>query len=155
MNKLITFLFLFLFGISFAMAQEEDIVKREKMMRDVKEYKMKYLAQEMELSEVQKKKFFELYDEMQESRKECFHDAVAMDRKLKGEKDADEEDYLQVRNAFSQAQANWTPIEAEYDDKFAEFLTQKQIYKMKEAENNFRSKMEELKHNRKRDHHKR
>lgn len=155
MNKLITFLFLFLFGISFAMAQEEDIVKREKMMRDVKEYKMKYLAQEMELSEVQKKKFFELYDEMQESRKECFHDAVAMDRKLKGEKEADEEDYLQVRNAFSQAQANWTPIEAEYDDKFAEFLTQKQIYKMKEAENNFRSKMEELKHNRKRDHHKR
>lgn len=154
MKKISLIIFLFFAGISFAFSQDEDPVKREKMMKEVQEFKMKYLAQEMDLSEVQKKKFFELYEEMSESKKECYQEAVVMDRRLKGDKNASEEDYQQVRNAFNDANAKWAVTEKEYDEKFSEFLSQKQIYEMKEAENSFRAKFEEMKHNRKRDHHK-
>ena len=153
--KKFTLIFLLLMSVvTMAFSQEESPLKREKMMREVQEYKMKYLAQEMELSELQKKKFFEVYEEMNQSKKECYQEAVVMDRRLKHNKNASEEEYQQVRNAFNKANANWAEIEKEYDDKFSEFLTQKQIYKMKEAESSFRAKFEEMKHNRKKDHHK-
>ena len=139
-------------AVSFA--QDENPVKKERMFREVQEFKMKYLAQEMDLSEVQKKKFFELYEEMSESKKECYQDAMVLDRKIKQEKDPTEEDYQEVRNAFNQANANWADIEKQYDEKFSEFLSQKQIYKMREAEVSFREKFEEMKHSRKKDHRK-
>lgn len=147
---ILTLLFAGFFSLS---AQEEDPVKREKMFREVQEFKMKYLAQEMDLSELQKKKFFEVYEEMMQSKRECFHDAVVMDRKLKEEKHASEADYQNVRSAFNQANANWAEIENRYDAQFSEFLSQKQIYQMKEAENNFRARYEEMKHNRRKEHH--
>ncbi|MCH5229405.1 MAG: hypothetical protein J1F12_05355 [Muribaculaceae bacterium] len=137
-----------------ASAKGEDGTRREKMMREVMEFKMKYLAQEMQLSELQKKKFYELYEEMCESKKDCYQEAVVMDRKLKEEKNPSEEEYQQVRNAFNTANANWAATQKEYDEKFSEFLTQKQIYKMQEAESSFRGKFEEMKHKRKKDHHK-
>lgn len=154
MRKVSFLIFLFFTAISFAFPHEDDPLKRERMMKEVQEFKMKYLAQEMELSELQKKKFFELYEEMNESKKECYQEAVVMDRRLKEDKGASDENYQQVRNAFNEANAKWAEIEKQYDDKFAEFLSQKQIYKMKEAESNFRAKFDEMKHNRKKDHHK-
>lgn len=151
MKKVFLIILLILTGIPAIFSQDDDPVKREKMMKEVQEFKMKYLAQEMELSEVQKKKFFELYEEMCESKKECYQEAVVMNRRLKGNKDATEEDYQQVRNAFSQANSKWAGIEKQYDEKFSEFLSQKQIYEMKEAESSFRAKFEEMKHKRKKD----
>lgn len=153
MKRLYLFLTLLICGFSLMVAQKENQVKREKMFREVQEFKMKYLAQEMELNEMQKKKFFELYEEMSESKRECYKEAVVMERRLKEEKDASEEDYQNVRNAFNQANANWAETEKQYDEKFSEFLSQKQIYKMKEAESNFRAKMDEMKHNRKKERH--
>ena len=137
-----------------AFAQEDDAAKRDKIYREVQEFKMNYLAQEMDLSEDQKKKFIEVYEEMNESRHQCFKEAMHMDRKLKKDKDASEEDYAKVTEAFSKANAQWAEMEKAYNEKFSEFLSQKQIYKMKEAENSFRVKLEEMKHNRKKDHRK-
>ncbi|MCH5242430.1 MAG: hypothetical protein J1F67_08405 [Muribaculaceae bacterium] len=156
MKKIFTLILILMAGFSFMSAHgdEHDPVKREKMFREVQEFKMKYLAQEMELSEIQKKKFFELYQEEMESKKECYQEAVVMDRRLKEQKDASEEDYQQVRNAFNQANENWAKIEQQYDEKYSEFLSQKQIYKMKEAESSFRAKFDEMKHSRKKGHHK-
>lgn len=133
---------------------EETSSKREKMMKEVQEFKMKYLAQEMDLSEVQKKKFFELYEEMSQAKQSCYKEAIQMDRELKQDKDASEEDYQQVTVAFNKANQEWSEEEKVYNEKFAEFLTQKQIYKMREAENNFRAKLDEMKHSRRKDHHK-
>ena len=153
--KKIFLIFAFLLTVTFGvLAQDEDPVRKERMFREVQEFKMKYIAQEMDLSEVQKKKFYELSEEMNDSKKECYQEAVVMDRKLKKDKNAGDEEYQQVRNAFNQANAKWAEIEKQYDDKFSEFLTQKQIYKMKEAEGSFRAKFEEMKHNRKKGHHK-
>lgn len=153
--KRICLMLMFLLSVTLGIyAQEEDPVKKEKMFKDVLEFKMKYLAQEMDLSEVQKKKFFELYEEMIQSKKECYHSAMKMDRKLKHDKNASEEEYQHVTLAFDKANAEWSEIEKSYNEKFSEFLTQKQIYKMREAEKSYREKVGEMKQNRKREHKK-
>ncbi|MCH5227106.1 MAG: hypothetical protein J1F16_04730 [Muribaculaceae bacterium] len=154
MKKLLLLIAIALFGFNLLWAQEEDAVRKEKMFKEVQEFKMKYLAQEMDLSELQKKKFFELYSEMSESKRNCYSEARVMDRRIKEDKEATEQDYQQVRNAYAHANAQWAVIEAQYDDKFSEFLSQKQIYEMKEAEASFRDKFEEMKHNRKKSHFK-
>ena len=133
-------------------AQDNNPEKKEKMFREVREFKMKYLAQEMELSEVQKKKFFELYEEMSDSRRKCYHDAVKMDRELKKDPQASEAEYQKVTDAFAQANAEWAVEEKQYNEKLAEFLTQKQIYKMREAERNYQERVAEMKHSRRKDH---
>lgn len=154
MKKLFLIIAIIISGLGLATAQEEDAGRRDRMFHEFQEFKMKYLAQEMELSEVQKKKFFEVYEEMTKSKMECFKEAKEMERKLKRNKDASEEDYQEMTSALNKANAQWSEEEKAYNEKFSEFLSQKQIYKMREAETNFKSKMDEMKHSRKRDHHK-
>lgn len=154
MKKIILLFIVFVSGISVLLAQEEDHSRRERMFKEVQEFKMNYLAQEMDLNDSQKKQFFEVYEEMSKSKSECYKDAIELDRKLKSEKDATDDEYQQVTAAFTKANTEWADEEKEYNEKFSTFLTPKQIYKMKEAENNFRTKLEEMRSSRKKDHHK-
>ena len=152
MKKISFLIFLIISGISFAYADKDDMAKIEKRIQEVQEYKMKYLAQEMELSDVQKKKFFEVYGEMTKAKMQCFKLAKQYERKIKHEKAASEHDYQLATEEMDKANAEWSETEQRYNEKFSEFLTPKQIYKMREAEANFRAKWDEMKHNRKRDH---
>lgn len=154
MKKISFILILLLTGICNVFAQD-DHAKREKMFKEVREFKMKYLAQEMDLNEAQKKKFFEIYEEMDRSRQSCYREAIKMDRKLKQDKDASEADYQKVTEAYNKANTEWSEKEKLYNEKLSEFLSQKQIYEMREAENSFRAKLDEMRHNKKKDHPKR
>lgn len=154
MKKLIFIVTMLLAGFGLAFSQDEDPAKREKMFREFQEFKMNYLAREMDLSEAQKKKFIEVYEDMTKSRLECFKEAKEKERKLKRDTNASEEEYKEASEALAKANAKWSDEEKAYNEKFSEFLTQKQIFKMREAENNFKSKMQEMKHSRKKDRHK-
>lgn len=118
----------------------------EKKLKELREYKIKYLAQEMELRDDQKAKFIEVYDKMSDEKRKNFESMKAMERKLR--KDASEEEYRELSNKISDCKLRDAQIEKEYDAKFAEFLTPKQIYKMKEAEEKFHKKMMEMHHKR-------
>ena len=136
-------------------AGDDDSAKKEKMFKEMREFKMKYLAKEIDLSDAQKQKFFELYDEMSNQRDACYREVRKMEKKLKKDgKDATEEDYQNVTAALNKANAAAAEIEKTYNDKFAEFLSPKQIYKLKEAEKTFREKLEEMRLNRKKEHKK-
>lgn len=150
MKKIGLFILLIFTGFAISFAQSDD-AKRDKRMKEVQEYKMKFLAQEMELNEAQKKKFFELYGEMSELKHQCYRTAMKLQHKVKHEKNATEQDYQQAAEALNKANAEWSETEKTYNDKFSEFLSQKQIFKMKEAENTFRIKLEEMKNNRKKE----
>ena len=125
---------------------------RAKMMKEVQEFKMKYLAQEMDLKGEQQKKFFELYSEMNEKRAACYKTVRKIEKKIKDKDDATEEDYQEATEAMRKANEESAEIEKAYDEKFSEFLSQKQLYKMKEAEQEFRKKMEEMRHNKRGPH---
>lgn len=79
--------------------------------------------------------------------------AWKLERKVKRSKDATESDYEAAAEAMSKAKIEDAKIEKEYDEKFSEFLSQKQIYKMKTAENEFRKKMQEMRNKRGKDRH--
>lgn len=136
-------------GTSFAERFEcpsSDGKSKEQIFREIQEFKLKYLAQEMDLKEDQQQEFFDLYNEMSRKRFEAMRSARSLENKLRKNKDASEEDYRAVTEALNKARADEAAIEKEYDTKFSKFLSQKQIFKMKSAEDSFRKKMEEMRH---------
>lgn len=141
-------------GVTAVSAQNSGKKDREKMMKELQEFKLKFLAQEMDLKEDQQAKFFELYNEMCEKRRECMSEAVKLERKVKKNKDASESDYQAAAEAMNKAKAEDLAIEKQYDEKFAKFLSPKQIYKLKAAEGEFRKKMTEMRHKKGKHHDK-
>lgn len=117
---------------------------RQAMRREVEEFKLKYLAQEMDLKEDQQKKFFELYGEMSKEKKKLFKETKALEKRLAESADASEAEYEAVSKAITDSKEKDAQIEKRYDEKFAEFLTPRQIFKMKSAEQKFREKMHEM-----------
>ncbi|MBD5370595.1 MAG: hypothetical protein HDR80_05520 [Bacteroides sp.] len=114
----------------------------KEMFHKIREYKIKFLAQEMELKNDQKERFAKLYAEMSAERMKIWSPVRALEKKVG--KDASEEEYAKVSKAISDARVRDAALDQEYDRKFAEFLTQKQIFKMKEASEKFKRKMEEM-----------
>lgn len=147
MKKFTLFILLIFLGLGYSFAQTEE-AKFEKRMKEVLDYKMKFLAQEMELSEAQKKKFFEVYGEMARAKVQCYKEYRQLERKVKKEKNASEQEYQQLAVAKEKANAEWVEQEKKYNDKFSEFLSPKQIFKMSEAETKFKAKLHEMKQNR-------
>lgn len=118
----------------------------EKMRKELDEFKLKFVAQEIELRDDQKKQFVQVYSQMQQERGKLFSDTRRMERQLKKNSNATDADYAAVSKAVTEAREKDAQIEKKYDEQFAKFLTSKQIYKMKAAEEKFRKKMEEMRH---------
>lgn len=113
------------------------------MRKEIMEFKIKFLAQEMELKEDQQKKFSEIYRQMSREKFAVFKEMRDLKKKLSDKAtDAEYEAYSKGLNAAKEKEAE---IDKKYDAKFSEFLSQRQIYKMKEAEEIFREKMREMK----------
>ena len=120
------------------------------MRREVHEFKLKFLAQEMELREDQQKQFFELYNQMTEEKAKVFRETRALEKKITGSANVSDAEYEQVSKAITAAKEKDADIDKRYDEKLRQFLSPKQIFKMKEAEEKFRKKMHEMRHNKKR-----
>lgn len=137
--------------VSFAQPNDKGKPKKdhEKMKKELLDFKMKYLAEEMDLKGDQKEKFFELYKNLEEQRGAIYRPVTEMRRKLKHDKNASEADYQKMTEAINTANAESAEIEKKYDEKFSEFLSQKQLFKLKEGEQSFREKLQEMRHHKK------
>ena len=150
MRKILLTLLMIIGCFSIVSAQGHGGKKQnDKMFEEIQEFKMKFLAQEMELKDDQKEKFFQLYDEMSKKRWDCMAPAWKLERDLKKNHSATEEDYQAAADAMAKAKEQCAAIEKQYDEKFATFLSQKQIFKMKSAEEQFRIKMQEMRQSKK------
>lgn len=125
-------------------SQHKSKKSREELRKEYREYKMKVLAQEMDLKADQQKKFFELYNQMSDERHSVRHGLNDLNKKLKEGKNLSEEEYERLNQAVTEARDKDNEIEKKYDAEFKKFLTGKQIFKMKEAEEQFRRKMQEM-----------
>ncbi|MDE6297623.1 MAG: hypothetical protein K2L89_07220, partial [Muribaculaceae bacterium] len=108
--------------------------------KEFREYKMKFLAQEMGLKDETSKKFFEVYNQLSDERFDIRREMHIINKKIKSNS-AGDADYATL-NRLKEQDAD---IEKKYDAKFSTFLTSKEIFKMKEAENVFRQKLHEMK----------
>lgn len=118
----------------------------EEMRREINEFKMKFIAQEIDLREDQQKRFFELFGQMTDERSAIFEQMIRTERKIKKDPNATDEDYANLTRLITDSREKDAEIEKAYDEKFATFLSAKQIYKMKSAEEKFRKKMREMRH---------
>lgn len=105
------------------------------------EIKLKYLADEIDLKADQKKKFVELYTQMENERRAIFQKMKASERALKHNQNATEADYEKARKDKAAFESQMEQVEKKYESQFATFLSQKQIYKLKEAEKSFMEKV--------------
>lgn len=116
--------------------------------KEVLEFKLKYLAQEMDLNEEQQTKFFDLYTKMDTEKFALFKKMRDLERKIKEGKATDSE-YEAFSKAAADTKVKIAEIDKAYETKFSQFLSAKQIYKMKAAEETFRKKLREMHHKRK------
>lgn len=150
MRKFTLLMLLMLAAIVPALAQQKGKDKGA-MRREVHEFKLKFLAQEMELREDQQKKFFDLYNRMTDEKVKVFKETKALEKKLNDSADASDADYEAVSRAITAAKEKDADIDKRYDEKFKQFLSAKQIFRMKGAEEKFRQKMHEMRHSKKKD----
>ena len=120
---------------------------RAEMKREIQEFKLKFLAQEMDLEESKHKQFFDLYTQLEEERQKVIRDTKTLEKKLKNVEDATDAEYEAVSKAITSAKEKEAEIEKRYDEKFSQFLSPRQIFKMKSAEQKFRDKMREMRRN--------
>lgn len=125
-------------------AQNQDRQTKKDMGKELLEFKLKFLAQEINLKEKQQQKFFDLYTRMWEEKHSVFKEAVALKKKVKDNKNATDADYEAANAAMVKAREMDAAIEKKYDEQFATILTSKQIYQMKNAEEKFRQKLHEM-----------
>lgn len=134
------------FSASLAQNKGKD---HEAMRKEVHEFKLKYLAQEMGLSSDQEKRFVEIYNQMSQEKRVISKEMRAQKRKLKEDKNLTDADYKAATKALADAKEKEVAIDKKYEEKFAKFLSSKQIFKMREAEEKFRAKMHEMRHSNK------
>ena len=144
MKKYLLLAFILISACGLASAQDRCDKSKEEMFREVKEFKMKFLAQELKLSDEQCRTFFDLYSAQMDERHRLWEPAVELERKVKNDPNASEADYNAVSEAISKAKSGEVEIEERYDGKFRKILTSKQVYELKDAENRFREKMREM-----------
>lgn len=146
MKKVILLLLSVVLGLLPSMAQSKDSRQRHPSFKQIVEFKLKFLAQEMELKADQKDQFVELYTEMMNEKKKLFSEIRTLEKKLDENNSASDDDYARVSDAISNAKVRDAEIEKRYDDKFSTFLSSRQIFKMKSAEDKFRDKMNQMRH---------
>lgn len=132
-----------------AYGQKHDKKSKEEMRKEIRDFKIKYLAQEMDLNEEQKEKFVPLYDKMSEERRELYKNARTLERKVRKTKNASESEYEAAAKAMTEAKDRDVELVKRYDAQFAKFLSAKQIFKMKEAEQEFDRRMRKMRQQRK------
>lgn len=147
MKKIILLLLACVLVSGSCFAQDNKKKSRQEMWKELQEFKLKFLAQEMELDESQTQKFFDLYNQMSEEKGKIFKETISLERKLRKNPEATDADYEAVSKAITTAKEKDAAIEKKYDQQFSKFLSPKQIYKMKGAEEKFRQQMQKMRKN--------
>lgn len=117
--------------------------------KEMREFRIKYVAQEIELRDDQRKEFLEVYTKMLDERRDAFAEVRRLDKAIKEKKTPAEADYKALTDAKNKAASRIVEIDRKYDEMFSKFLSQKQIVKMKDAEEKFRKRMMEMQRDKK------
>lgn len=143
LKKFFCLLLLSIVTLTPALAQKHNGKSRSEMRREMREFHLKFLAQEIDLKEDQQKPFFDTYKAMMEEKGQVFRETRRLEKQLKDGK-ATEQEYESVTNALTAAKQKDAAIEKKYDEKLAKILSPKQLYKLKEAEEKWRDKMQQM-----------
>lgn len=132
-----------------AAAQRHGKKANAKMRAELREFKLKYLAQEMDLKSADQPRFIELYDKMMTEKEELYRPVWKLEKSLRKNANASDKDYETLAERKDKAKEEELKIDRKYEEQFSKFLTSKQIYKMREAEKTFNKKIREMRRKKK------
>lgn len=114
---------------------------KEQQRKEMAEFKMQYLAEEIDLKEDQKKQFNEVYTQMEQERRAIFKRIKKAEKSISDNKKATEADYEKANKEITEARNQMALVDKKYEEKLSTFLTKKQMYELKAAEQSFMDKV--------------
>lgn len=116
--------------------------KREQRQDKIKQLKIAYLTEELELTSTEAEKFWPIYNEMEEKMKNLRKEnkKVMDDLRTNGESYSDE-DYKKCSEKIFNGQQAELNLKKEYFGKFATVLGYKKAMKLMRAEKEFKAKL--------------
>lgn len=124
---------------AFAQREGENIDKKN-WHKEMLNFKIKFIAQEIKLKEDQKQQFVTTYTQMEDEKRAIRRSVKAQLRNLKKGTNTEEE-YEAASAALNKAREDEFQIDRRYEQKFSTFLSQKQIFEMKNAERKFQDRL--------------
>lgn len=114
------------------------------MRKELLDFRMKFIAQEIELRDDQQKQFFDVYTKMWEEKEKVHHEVRSLKKKLKEDSKLSDSEFRKISTAVAQGEEKEAEIVKRYQAQFAKFLSSAQISKMKIAEDKFKAKLKAM-----------
>lgn len=146
MNKYLLITIISLFATLFAHAAPEPKEGDEKWTKELQDFKLKYLAQEMKLKDDQKQRFVEVYSRLDNERAKLLKEEHDMRKRVEAKANPTDNELNAAIAKMSQSKIDEARLEQKYDAQFKAFLTPRQIFTMKKAEFKFKRKLFEMRH---------
>lgn len=144
MKRVYLLLLVLIAGLNVMSAGSKTDKEKADMRKEIRDFKIKFLAQEIELRDDQRARFAEVYGSLMAEEGAIWDEVCNAKQRLKNQKNLTDAEYEQVNAALVDGKSKGAALEKKYDAIFAKFLTPKQRYKMKDAEAKFRRKMEQM-----------
>ncbi len=143
MKTLYTFLFIALLGLSCgkAVAQQVSEGDRTRYVTEIRNYKHKHIAKELDLTKEQQAKFFPFYDRMEDSIMVIGDKARTLEQVLDPQFEATDQELEAVAETLFNQKLDEGRLEAEYYNQFKQILTPRQLIALKVAERSFNQRL--------------
>ena len=145
-RRLITALTLALALFSFTVYAQKDGggKKNAEMVKELQEFKIKYLIQEADITKEQQPEFVKIYTELNNAKLALIKANHESLKALKAKNSPTDEDYYKVAEEIAKGKTAEGAIDMKYYQQFKKLLTPKQLFKLKEAELKFNRKMMQM-----------
>lgn len=122
-------------GIQAFGAGPQDKAKRQQWYDNMIQTKIDYLAKKIDVTPEQKEKFEKTYKAMSNETNRLSRDTRSLERQVSKKSDATDLEYEKASEAIAEFKSKEGAIELKYYRQFKTFLTKKQLFQLKIAEN--------------------
>lgn len=134
-----TFIIAVVGGVSNANAETSS--DRSEWLEQIRQYKRTYFAKELSLASDQQKRFFPLYEEMEDQLQHMDDEAKAMEARVSEAEEATDLEYDKAAEALYDQKIRQAELEREYMGKFRDILSARQLFELKGVERKFSREM--------------
>ena len=137
--KRISILILLIASIAQFAIANSDKGEREQWFKEMREFKHKFLAKELGLTDQQQEAFFPIYDAMDSECQKLHRETRKLQRDIKKKKDNEVTDleYEKAAEALFELKGRENKIEQKYYPQLKAIITPRQLFLLKGAEDKF------------------
>lgn len=132
---ILTLLAIFVLSIASVSAAPQDKQKRQAWYNNMIQTKVDYLAKQLAMTPDQKTKFEKSYKEMAAETSKLANETRAMEKSVSSKASPTDLEYEKAAEAMAEFKSKEGAIELKYYKQYKTFLTKKQLFQLKIAEN--------------------